>query len=175
MAAALGSVIFASTATAAMAPQATPGTSSNFPVRVFYQQFNTALKPHTWSIYQGVPTCCKDSMWAKSHVLSLGRRPCASAPIAIPPSGTVGVGRPLDGAHPQPDLRALGGALPNAPRHGCRHGRRAPSPGRRHGRRLDRGVVRPRRAAQPRDRDAPLRQYQGPMLMSWPTSRSGTR
>jgi hypothetical protein len=68
----LGTALSASTAAAAMAPRATPATSTNFPVRVFHQQFNTALKRHTWSIYQGVPTCCPASMWAKSHVLSRG-------------------------------------------------------------------------------------------------------
>src|ERR671929_1392719 len=44
--------------------------SANFHHRVFYQQFRHALKPHTWTLYDGVPTCCKDSRWAPSHVVS---------------------------------------------------------------------------------------------------------
>jgi hypothetical protein len=35
----------------------------------FYQQFRRPLRPHTWSIYSGQPACCKDSLWAKSHVI----------------------------------------------------------------------------------------------------------
>jgi hypothetical protein len=66
----LGTLLFASSTSAAMTRQAVPGTSPNFPVRVFYQQFNLPLKRHTWSIYQGRPTCCPDSLWAKSHVLA---------------------------------------------------------------------------------------------------------
>ena len=66
----LATLLLAAPVSAAMLPRATPGTSPNFPVRVFYQQFNRPLKPHTWSIYQGIPTCCPDSIWAKSHVLA---------------------------------------------------------------------------------------------------------
>ena len=66
----LATTLAASSASAAMLPRTTPGTSPNFPVRVFYQQFNRPLQPHTWSIYQGRPTCCPDSLWAKSHVLA---------------------------------------------------------------------------------------------------------
>jgi hypothetical protein len=68
----LATTLAASSASAAMLPRVTPGTSPNFPVRVFYQQFNLPLKPHTWSIYQGRPACCPDSLWAKSHVLARG-------------------------------------------------------------------------------------------------------
>jgi hypothetical protein len=66
----LCTLLLASSAAAAMMPGATPSTSPTFPVRVFYQQFDRPLKPHTWSIYEGHPTCCKDSLWAKSHVLA---------------------------------------------------------------------------------------------------------
>jgi hypothetical protein len=65
----LATLLLAAPATGAMLPRTTPGVTPTFPVRVFYQQFNLPLKRHTWSIYQGVPTCCKDSIWAKSHVI----------------------------------------------------------------------------------------------------------
>jgi hypothetical protein len=47
-----------------------PPTSARFPKMIFYRQFKLPLKPHTWTLYEGQPTCCKDSLWAKSHVVS---------------------------------------------------------------------------------------------------------
>ena len=47
-----------------------PPPSSRFPKMIFYRQFKLPLKPHTWTLYQGKPACCPDSLWAKSHVVS---------------------------------------------------------------------------------------------------------
>ncbi len=47
-----------------------PPTSSRFPKMIFYRQFKDPLKRHTWTIYQGVPGCCSQSYWARSHVVS---------------------------------------------------------------------------------------------------------
>src|SRR5437879_3940773 len=47
-----------------------PPPSARFPKMIFYRQFKLPLKPHTWTLYEGQPTCCKDSFWAKSHVVS---------------------------------------------------------------------------------------------------------
>ena len=47
-----------------------PPPSSRFPKMIFYRQFKLPLKPHTWTLYQGKPACCKDSLWAKSHVVA---------------------------------------------------------------------------------------------------------
>jgi hypothetical protein len=55
-------------ATLVFASQA--AASANFSHRIFYQQFRHGLKPHTWTLYDGVPRCCKDSRWAPSHVVS---------------------------------------------------------------------------------------------------------
>src|SRR5437773_9701530 len=61
-------IVLAVLATLVFASQA--AASANFSHRVFYQQFRHRLKPHTWTLYNGVPTCCKDSRWAPSHVVS---------------------------------------------------------------------------------------------------------
>lgn len=58
---------FALIATLVLASQA---SASPFQHRIFYQQFHHALKRHTWTLYNGVPTCCKDSRWAPTHVRS---------------------------------------------------------------------------------------------------------
>ena len=34
-----------------------PPPSSRFPKMIFYRQFKLPLKPHTWTLYQGKPTC----------------------------------------------------------------------------------------------------------------------
>ena len=56
-----------------LAAQATastpPPVSGTFPKRIFYRQFQLPLKPHTWTLYDGVPGCCPQSYWAPSHVL----------------------------------------------------------------------------------------------------------
>lgn len=62
------SLVVTSTASA-VAP---PPTSARFPKMVYYRQFKQALKPHTWTVYQGVPGCCDQSYWARSHVVSEG-------------------------------------------------------------------------------------------------------
>jgi licheninase len=67
----LGVVMLASQATGAVT-RAAAAPSSVFSHRVFLQQFNAPLKKGTWSIYQGHPTCCPTSQWAKSHVVSYG-------------------------------------------------------------------------------------------------------
>jgi beta-glucanase (GH16 family) len=61
-------IVLAMLATLLFASQA--AASANFSHRVFYQQFRHSLKAHTWTLYDGVPTCCKDSRWAPSHVVS---------------------------------------------------------------------------------------------------------
>jgi hypothetical protein len=68
---ALAAILAASALLVSPAAGATPPPpSSRFPKMIFYRQFKLPLKPHTWTLYQGVPTCCKDSLWAKSHVVS---------------------------------------------------------------------------------------------------------
>jgi hypothetical protein len=68
---ALAAIVAASALLVSPAAGATPPPpSSRFPKMIFYRQFKLPLKPHTWTLYQGVPTCCKDSLWAKSHVVS---------------------------------------------------------------------------------------------------------
>ncbi|HEY3766457.1 MAG TPA: glycoside hydrolase family 16 protein [Gaiellales bacterium] len=57
----------ASTAAHAATP---PPTSSRFPRMIFYRQFKDPLKRHTWTVYQGVPGCCSQSYWARSHVVA---------------------------------------------------------------------------------------------------------
>lgn len=49
-----------------------PPVSPTFPRRIFYRQFQLPLPPHTWTLYDGVPTCCPQSYWAPSHVVSRG-------------------------------------------------------------------------------------------------------
>ena len=87
----------------------------------------------------------------------------------------VGVGRPVDGANPESDLRALGRALPDAPRHGRGHGRRAPSQGAA-ARSSTGSRSRPTTAgcatSRPRRSTTAV---PGSMPMWWPTSPSGTR
>jgi Glycosyl hydrolases family 16 len=65
----LGATLLVPQALGAAAGATPPPTSARFPKLVFYQQFRRALRPHTWTLYQGKPTCCKDSLWAKSHVI----------------------------------------------------------------------------------------------------------
>ena len=56
---------------AAQATAATPPpVSSRFPKMIFYRQFRLPLAPHTWTLYDGVPGCCPQSVWAASHVVS---------------------------------------------------------------------------------------------------------
>jgi hypothetical protein len=56
---------------AAQATAATPPpVSSRFPKMIFYRQFRLPLAPHTWTLYDGVPGCCPQSVWAPSHVVS---------------------------------------------------------------------------------------------------------
>lgn len=69
---ALGAAGLAGQASAAVTGASPAAASAHFRRVVFYQQFNHPLKPHTWTVYQGKPTCCKDSYWAKSHVVSRG-------------------------------------------------------------------------------------------------------
>src|SRR6476469_533364 len=61
-------IVLAMIAMLLLASQASAAT--NFSHRVFYQQFRHRLKPHTWTLYNGIPTCCKDSRCAPSHVVS---------------------------------------------------------------------------------------------------------
>jgi hypothetical protein len=64
-------IVLATTLLVSPATGATPPPpSSRFPKMIFYRQFRQPLTPHTWTLYQGQPTCCKDSLWAKSHVVS---------------------------------------------------------------------------------------------------------
>ena len=56
---------------AAQASAATPPpVSARFPQRIFYRQFQLPLRPHTWTLYNGVPGCCPQSLWSPSHVVS---------------------------------------------------------------------------------------------------------
>ena len=56
---------------AAQATAATPPpVSSRFPKMIFYRQFRLPLAPHTWTLYDGVPGCCPQSIWSPSHVVS---------------------------------------------------------------------------------------------------------
>src|SRR4029077_10763682 len=56
---------------AAQASAATPPpVSARFPQRIFYRQFQLPLRPHTWTLYDGVPGCCPQSLWSPSHVVS---------------------------------------------------------------------------------------------------------
>jgi hypothetical protein len=67
----LAAVVLATTLLVAPAGAATPPPpSSLFPKMIFLRQFKLPLKPHTWTLYQGKPTCCPTSLWAKSHVVS---------------------------------------------------------------------------------------------------------
>jgi hypothetical protein len=73
LAAALALAVVASLAVSSTASAvAPPPTSSRFPRMIFYRQFKDPIKRHTWTIYQGVPGCCDQSYWAKSHVVSKG-------------------------------------------------------------------------------------------------------
>jgi hypothetical protein len=68
---ALAAIVAATALLVSPAAGATPPPpSSRFPKMIFYRQFKLPLKPHTWTLYQGTPACCKDSLWAKSHVVS---------------------------------------------------------------------------------------------------------
>ena len=68
---ALAAIVAATALLVSPAAGATPPPpSSRFPKMIFYRQFKLPLKPHTWTLYQGMPACCKDSLWAKSHVVS---------------------------------------------------------------------------------------------------------
>jgi hypothetical protein len=58
--------------TSAASATSPPPTSTRFPRMIFYRQFKDALKRHTWTVYQGVPGCCDQSYWARSHVVSKG-------------------------------------------------------------------------------------------------------
>lgn len=62
------SLVVTSTASAVSPPP----TSARFPKMIYYRQFKQALKPHTWTVYQGQPGCCNQSYWAHSHVVSEG-------------------------------------------------------------------------------------------------------
>jgi hypothetical protein len=55
---------------AAAAAATPPPVSSRFPKMIFYRQFRLPLAPHTWTLYDGVPGCCPQSVWAPSHVVS---------------------------------------------------------------------------------------------------------
>jgi hypothetical protein len=67
----LAATVLAATLLASPATGATPPPpSSRFPKMIFYRQFRQPLAPHTWTLYQGQPTCCQDSLWAQSHVVS---------------------------------------------------------------------------------------------------------
>ncbi len=67
----LAATVLATTLLVSPATAATPPPpSSRFPQMIFYRQFKLPLKPHTWTLYEGQPACCKDSFWAKSHVVS---------------------------------------------------------------------------------------------------------
>ncbi len=68
---ALAAIVAATALLVSPAAGATPPPpSSRFPKMIFYRQFKLPLKPHTWTLYEGQPVCCKDSLWAKSHVVS---------------------------------------------------------------------------------------------------------
>jgi hypothetical protein len=71
LAAVFAATVLAGTLLVSPAGGATPPPpSSRFPQMIFYRQFRQPLKRHTWTLYQGQPACCKDSLWAKSHVVS---------------------------------------------------------------------------------------------------------
>jgi hypothetical protein len=56
---------------AAQATAATPPpVSARFPKMIFYRQFRLPLVRHTWTLYNGVPGCCPQSIWSPSHVVS---------------------------------------------------------------------------------------------------------
>ena len=121
--------------------------SSVFSHRVFLQQFNAPLKKGTWSIYQGIRRVAPNSQLGQ--VARRGRRgPAHPLVQGSAVRWQVGLRRSLDGTDGQPGVRPVGRAVPDAPRSRCRDGRRASAERQRHRCRLDRGVVRPRRAAQ---------------------------
>jgi licheninase len=68
----LGAAALAPQASAAVAGASPAAASAHFSHEIFYQQFRHPLKRHTWTVYQGKPTCCPQSYWAKSHVVSGG-------------------------------------------------------------------------------------------------------
>ena len=69
-AALLATSLLAGTLASPAAASTPPPTSTRFPRMIYYRQFRRPLRPHTWTVYQGQPTCCKDSYWAKSHVVT---------------------------------------------------------------------------------------------------------
>ena len=67
----LAVLVVAAGTLAAQASAATPPpVSARFPQRIFYRQFQLPLARHTWTLYNGVPGCCPQSLWAPSHVVS---------------------------------------------------------------------------------------------------------
>jgi hypothetical protein len=44
--------------------------AANFTHRVQASLFSSPLKKGTWTLYNGVPTCCKQSRWAPTHVVA---------------------------------------------------------------------------------------------------------
>jgi len=68
----LGATAMAGQASAGVSGVSPNAASTHFTHEVFYQEFRHPLKPHTWTVYQGKPTCCAQSYWAKSHVVSGG-------------------------------------------------------------------------------------------------------
>ena len=63
----LATALVASQASAASKVRA--AAKGPFAHRVYLAKFNNPIKKHTWSIYDGQPTCCPQSGWAKSHVV----------------------------------------------------------------------------------------------------------
>jgi beta-glucanase (GH16 family) len=66
LAALAAAVVMGSTASAA--PLAASGATGTF-TQVFTDQFDT-LNTATWTRYNGIPTCCPQSGWAKTHVVA---------------------------------------------------------------------------------------------------------
>jgi beta-glucanase (GH16 family) len=65
----LGAVGMTATGAVAASNAKTQALLASFPKRVYYTQFNSALKKHTWTKYTGTPSCCKTSSWSPSQVV----------------------------------------------------------------------------------------------------------
>lgn len=72
IAALAAALVVSSTAGAAPLPaQAAPAASSGSFTQTFSDSFDS-LNTKNWSVYQGIPSCCPQSRWAKSHVTATG-------------------------------------------------------------------------------------------------------
>jgi beta-glucanase (GH16 family) len=62
--------VVAAQASAAVTASSNVAKARVFTHRTYIDQFNGPLKAHSWTLYNGQPTCCPDSGWAKSHVVA---------------------------------------------------------------------------------------------------------